>query len=258
MPTTPKAHHSHVERLLQQVDANGNARDASFVPLREEDYLGPVEEGWLWELVGFRLRGHPWTLLALVQFRIQSSSAQPHGRVSLVQHLTSPAHAHRSGEVRPPGEVLPVVPVPTTVEVPDFLERIRNGRVPPVTWLDRASIQLAFDFRVESPSAPAGTNGEKPGQRRFVRTTEGHVMEGRAAALHAKLHRDFEFIALLDGAQRTPDATLPLPTLILSRGYLAAELASTKRGDGGPGAEEREAESTLFSPEYASSEPLLR
>lgn len=257
MKTAPTAHHAHLERLIRTTAHYGTPHDANSVPLSEEDYLGPVEEGWLWELVGFRVRGHPWTLLALMQFRRQGTNGHPHGRVSLVQHMTSPAHAHRSNGVRPPGDVLPVIPVPASQEVSAFLERTRNGHLPAATWLDRASIQLAFDFRGENPSVRRGPEAERPGQRRRMRTSEGHVMEARAAALHAKLHRDFEFVALLDGVQRTPEGTLPLPTLIVSRGFLAAELAgSPEVGDrGDEGAKE---EPTLFSPTYASSEPLLR
>ena len=252
----PKAHHAHMERLLRPEGQHDPSADASAVPISENDYLGPVDEGWLWELVGFRVRGHPWTLLALMQFRRQSTSVHPHGRVSLVQHLTSPAHAHRSNGVRPPGDVLPIVPIPASEEVGSFLERTRNGDLPPVTWLDRASIQLAFDFRGENPSVRRGPAAEKPGQRRRMRTVEGHVIEARAAAFHAKLHRDFEFIALLDGVQRTPDSIHPLPTVIASRAFLVAERAGPPTG--GEEASSPGDEPTLFAPDYASADLLLR
>ena len=259
MDMAPEAHRAHLERLLHGGALPGSPKDASHVPVSDEGYLGPVEDDWLWELVGFRVRGHPWMLLALMQFRRQTSNTSGHGRVSLVQHLTSPAQAHPSTEVRPPPDVVPIVPIPATEQVPAFLGRVRNGDLPPRTWLDRASIQVAFDFRSDNPSVRRSSSENRPGRRRSMRTTEGHVLEARAAALHAKLRRDFEFIALLDPVQRTPTETLPLPTLIMSRGYLAAEMAvegGLGPRDGPPTLDP--GQPTLFLSEYASPDPLLR
>lgn len=272
MNMAPEPHRAHLEPFLSRGIPSDGSEDASHVPVPEERYLGPVEGEWLWELVGFRVRGHPWIILALMQFKRQTSNTSGHGRVSLVQHLTSPAQPQPSPEVRPPSDVVPIVPIPATEEVPAFLSRLRDEGLPPRTWLDRASIQLAFDFRGDNPSVRRRSEERRSGRKRSMRTTDGHVLDARAAALHAKLHRDFEFIALLDPVQRTPSETLHLPTLIMSRGYLAAEMsveggdqerrevasAGTAPGSHGRSPGPHPGPPTLFSTEYASPERLLR
>lgn len=252
----PDAHRSHVARFLRYFASA--EEDGGSPGFSEEDYLGRVEEEWLWELVGFRLRSHASLLLALVQFRRQSSGTQPHGRVSLVHHLSSPSRSRSPDEVPPPSGVVSVVPVPTSREVPSFLQDVREGHRPTATWLDRSAIQMAFDFRPQNPSDRRRPKSEGAVPLRRVRTMDGHLLEARSEDLHTKLHRDLEYIALVDGVQRTPKGSYTLPTLIVHRSYLAADWPGPEEGPADRALAEWEGESPLFSAQYGNPKPLLR
>lgn len=257
MEKAPDAHRTHVARFLKHLAPTESDRGDGVPAFSEEEYLGAVEDEWLWELVGLRLYGHPSLVLALAQFRRQARGGQPHGRVSLVQYLTSPSRPQRPDEVPPPSGVLALVPVPTSQDVPTFLREARKGHLPPVTWLDRSAIQMAFDFRPENPSDQRRARGEGGGQHRRFRTMDGHLLEARAEELHAKLHRDLEYVALVDGVQRTPEGSYILPTLIVRRAYLAAEWSGPEQASTDESFVEWKGEAPLFSTRYANPQPLL-
>lgn len=211
----------HVRELLRHLRTDETGEDDQSVQLPPESYIGNGTSDGFWELIGFRIWGHPHLLLGAARFSRHEGSMVEYGRESLPYYLTSPEDdgadagvGHRSLEVRFPG---PDEPVPL------FLEALRAREERPIVQVDPGRVQFAFDFRTVNPSSVSKIRPDHAHPRPTAfRTTEGHILIGATKNLAERLHDPSKFLVLLNPVQRTPHGTHVLPTLTLHRSFVAA------------------------------------
>lgn len=241
----------HVRALLRHLRTDETARDDPQVQLPPESYIGNGTSDSFWELIGFRIWGHPHLLLGAARFSRHEGAMVEYGRESLPYYLTSPEKnvanepaSHPTLEVIFPG---PDEPVPL------FLKALRAREERPIVQVDPARVQFAFDFRNVNPSSVSKIRPDHahPKPTAF-RTTEGHILMGGTKNLTDRLHDPSNFLVLLNPVQRMPHGTHVLPTLALHRSFVAAAAEAPDSDD------DRSLERLLpFDAGTALSTPLL-
>lgn len=240
----------HVVTLLRLLRTEESLHEEQ-APLPPEAYIGNGSTSEFWELIGFRIWGHPHLLLAAVRFPRQAGAMVEYGRESLPYFLMYPNEARTA---RPGSHSTLEVILPGPDEsVPLFLQALRDGEERPIVRVDPNRVQFAFDFRTVNPSSLSRIRPEPIHPRTTaIRTTEGHILVGATKNLPDKLEASTDFLVLLNPVQRTPHGTHVLPTLVLHRTFVAA--AAEVPAD----ADERSLERLLpFSSGTALASPLL-
>lgn len=213
----------HVRHLLEHLERLGQGVLA--VPDPERVYLGSSAEEHLWEIVGFRLTGHPRLVLAALKFRRLHLPGEAFGRESLKSYLSSPPTPSPADPgPRDPGEVSALLPR-WQEAIPAFLARLRGGPMYAPVHVRPDQIQLAFDFRLKNPW---GLEAQKlragPLVPHLFRTTAGHILEGSSHGPGGRSARG-DFIAVRGCEQLTPTGRLRLPAVMLHRRFVAMSVA---------------------------------
>lgn len=240
----------HVTKFIRSRHGEHGGRGGS-VELPAESYIGNSSADEFWELIGFRIWGHPYVLLAAVKFVRHGGAMVEHGRESLPFYLSRRAggehghgHSHQWLEVIFPGSDEPI---------PTFLHALRGRDERPIVRLDPNCLQFAFDFRTVNPSTLSKIQPEHVHPRPTAfRTTEGHVLMGTTKNLSKKLQASPEFLVLLDPVQRTARAAHAMPTLVLQRSFVAASAEAPEAED-----DQSLERLTPFSSGLAASRPLI-
>ncbi len=188
----------------------------------ENVYLGPEDGDFFWEIVGFRLSGHPFPVVGAARFRRHDYPGVGDARESLAAFLSSPPRPPRSDEsASPPGTISLLLPRATET-IPAFLRGLRAGRSVARVHLDPELIEVAFDFRMHNPSALDSLRAKAgPLCQHLFRSARGHVIAGRCHGVVHGTERDRRFIALTEVEQRTPRGRFRLPALVLNRSFVA-------------------------------------
>lgn len=214
----------HVRELLHRLCGRDAEEEEGAIQLPTESYIGNGESGEFWELICFRIWGHPHLLLGAARFSRHEDAMVDYGRESLPYYLTRPEAHGESGTGGPVGRPSLSVIFPQPDEpVPTFLEALRVRAERSVVQVDPARVQFAFDFRSANPSSVSRIRPEHthPVPTAF-RTAEGHVLVGATKNLAERLQDPSSFLMLLDPVQRTAGGTHVLPTLALHRSFVAA------------------------------------
>lgn len=244
------AHLAMFLRLLQLQSDRGEAfgtRESS-----PDLYLGHQDSAQFWELLGFRVAGHPRVLLGTVCFQRQESPLVPFARPSLAAYLTDPPRRPALGEDEPPVGLLEVLLPASGEPIPEFLIRLRAGGDAQPAVVDIGLVEFVFDFRFSNPSGQSAVRVEAGlPSRHFFRTTRGHVLSGLSYGLWTNLNRGRRFVAIQRPVQHTPERKIALPTLVVNRSFLS--MASTVSG----GSEANTEEHLPYAAETATEEHLL-
>lgn len=210
--------HAHLERVRY-----GHLVD----PSPETVYLGAVEEGHFWELVGLRLAGCPVVVLALLRFQRLDLPGILHARESLSTYLSNLPTPRSSDEAGTLSALLPR----HDQGIPFFLKRLQGGLAMNPVSLDPARVEVAFDFRLQNPTLIADfREGAGPLRDHYYRTLDGHLLRGRSHEIPATAPEDtHRFMAISSPEQLTPNGVYPLPTLFVNRRYLALRVHAGTR-----------------------------
>ena len=211
----PDGHLEHLKEHLRRLK-EGQAN----VPDPERMFLGREEERHFWELIGFRLAGHPSTILAAVRFRRHDFPGEAYARDSLPAFLSAKGIPGSGSLPRPAGSI-PVLLPRTGDDICSFLGSLRAGRTQQQAHVDPASIDVAFDFRMNNPFAvEALRRTAAPLVRRAFRTTRGHLL---TAASHdpCDAAQSGDFLALKSPIQHSARGQLGLPNLAVNQRFLA-------------------------------------
>lgn len=171
---TESPHVAHVKAHLKRLTGGLSA-----LPGAETLYLGHEDQDHFWELLGFRVTGHPAVMLGAARFQRHDCPGVEHSRESLAAYLTAPPAPMGSpfGPARA-GEISLYLPR-WHERIPGFLERLRGGPDHAPVHLHPALIQVAFDFRMANPSGMETAKRRAGPMSPFLfRTTAGHVLRG--------------------------------------------------------------------------------
>lgn len=218
-------------------------------PEPEAVFLGREEEDHFWELIGLRLTGCPVVVLAAFRFRRLELPGIPYARESLASYLSDLPTPRATDEVG----MLPALLPHHEQQIPTFLRGLRAGRSISPVDLEPTRIEVAFDFRMENPTAVHDLReAAKPLRDHVYRTVDGHLFRGRSHEVPAgRKDRDL-FLAVRSPEQVTPQGIFPLPTLIVNRRYLALRVDTTDEA-----ASAAARNWVPFLPDNASPRPLL-
>jgi len=209
-------HFAHVQEHLERV------RDGySYIPYPESIYLGHQEGDHFWELIGLRLQGCPVIVLAALRFERIERKGVADSRQSLASYLTE-----NPDPDRPEGGRL-VAFLPNKDEaIPQFLTGLRAGKELTPVSIDRARVEVAFDFRADNPAASRDlVEAAPPLTTHYYRTVEGHVLRGESHNVEpadAPFHR---FIAIKSPQQLLPQGVIHMPTLIVAHRFIGLQVA---------------------------------
>ena len=202
----------HLERLSQGVTALGDPQRV---------YLGHEHGDFFWELIGFRLVGHPSLIFGAVPFRRTDLPGIEYGRESLASYLSAPPAAGWGDRMMAPPGAIPVILPRAHDTIPSFLKGLRGGRSTQSVSVDPARIEVAFDLRLHSPAAVASLQRRAgPLRAHLIRTVEGHVIKGRSHDPSDGPGQPRPFVAMCDAEQLAPRARYRLPNLALHRSFL--------------------------------------
>ena len=237
-------HYEHVRAHLDRVRYGH-----MIIPEPESVYLGRLEGSHFWELIGLRLTGVPVVVLAAFRFQRLDLPGIPWARESLATYLSSLPTPRVTDEVGAVPALLPHYEQP----IPTFLRGLRAGRAVTPVSLEPSRIEVAFDFRMENPTAVETLReAARPLRDHYYRTVDGHLFRGRSHELPPGDARQDLFVAVRSPEQLTPHGILPMPTLIVNRRYVALRVDTTEE------AAAQAARSWVpLLPESASAHPLL-
>lgn len=208
----PHLHHvrEHLERIR-----NG----MTHVARAEDVFLGPCDDEAFWELIGFRLAGHPSLILGAVRFPRLERPGLEHGRESLASFLSAPSLG-RADLSAPPG-AFPVLLPRGHETLPRFLKGLRSGRRSRPLYLESVQLEFAFDLRLSSPAAvDVMRRRVAPLRVHLFRTARGHVLRGQAHGPLDGPNRRQRFLSVCDVEQLTPQGRYRLPALVLNRSFV--------------------------------------
>jgi hypothetical protein len=202
----------HLERIRQGVTALGDPKRV---------YLGHEHGDFFWELIGFRLVGHPSLIFGAVPFRRRDLPGIEYGRESLATYLSTPPAAGWGDRMMAPPGAIPVILPRAYDTIPSFLQGLRGGRSTESVSVDPGRIEVAFDLRLHSPAAVASLQRQAgPLRPHLIRTVEGHVLRGMSHHPGDAPGQPGSFVAMRDTEQLTPRGRYRLPNLALHRSFL--------------------------------------
>lgn len=212
-------HTEHVRAHLDRV------RHGHMVtPEPEAVYLGREEDHHFWELIGLRLTGCPVVVLAALRFQRLELPGIPFARESLASYLSGLPTPRATDEVG----TLPALLPHHEQRIPAFLRGLRAGRDFTPVNLEPARIEVAFDFRMQNPTAVHDLReAAQPLRDHYYRTADGHLLRGSSHELSPRRQREDRFIAVRSPEQLTPHGVSPLPTVILNRRYVTLRVDTT-------------------------------
>lgn len=215
-------HVLHVKEHLRRIEDGTLA-----VPNPEDIFLGAVTESDFQEVVGLRMEGNPMVILGAFRFRRHEFPGEEHGRESLTAFFSSPPST--SGVGYPgaaSGEVSALLPR-WHERVPVFLGRLRAGAHYVPVHFPTELVQVAFDFRMRNPSGLEAERRRKgPMVPHLFRTRAGHILRGNSHGRERK-RGDDHFIAVTECEQLTPAGSVPLPSIMLNRAFVAMSVPLT-------------------------------
>jgi len=220
-------HLAYLERLLTGAgyapggsEGTDGARTSDFLYLIRSEGGTGTGTGF-WELIGFRVAGFSRALVGAIQFADQSREPGRYARRSLGHYLSSPPQIIGLDRSTYPADLIELR-VPRQGEtLPDLLGQLKRGESTGTLYVDADMVEIAWDFRSENPSIERPRLAQGPGQSLLLRSLEGHVVAGMGGNISAKLRSNRQFLALTAVEQWLPGRTLPLPTLVIHRRYLA-------------------------------------
>lgn len=211
----------HFRRYLALLDNGGadSATESRYAP--EDLYLVDSLPHEIIELIGFRIRGHPFAMLGAFRLPKHARASAPNGRASLAQFLSAPPRdLSVDGVSMPPGNI-PIYLPRLAETISDFMARVRVGDVGDPIQVDTSLIDIAFDLRLADPSEITHfTQADVVPQRRVARTRSGHVLSGTTKGLRRTLHRDVRFFEITEAWQHRNARVTRLPTVTLNRRFV--------------------------------------
>ena len=226
--TTPVAdkggielHQVHVTNLLQRVAEAHNA-----IPDPDRVFFGGCEGEHFIELVGLRLTGCPMIVLAAARFRNLRLPRISYSRESLASYLSRPPGPDTAGASNHfPGLLSAMLPR-VGERIPEFLRALQAGKRPSPIALDPRRVEVAFDFRLDNPAGVEEFRRAKgPLKRHFIRTSAGHVLRGELADVMDDPGASSEkFVAFSRSVQITAGGSIPMPSLVLNRRFVAVAM----------------------------------
>lgn len=202
-----------------------------------EVFLARDDTDLFWELIGFRLTGHPGLIFGAVRFRKHDFPGIEFGRESLAAYLSAPsASLGQPGLDSPPG-MIPVLLPRVHETIPTFLKGIQAGRKPCPIYIEPSTIRVAFDLRMYNPSGLENFRQRAgPLQKHLFRTLDGHVLRGLSHGAADGPNRLRTFVAIKDAEQLTPRGRYRLPMLAIRRSFLTltAEAGNSEAGLAAP------------------------
>ena len=209
-------HFAHVQEHLERV------RDGySYIPYPESIYLGHQEDDHFWELIGLRLQGCPVIVLAALRFERIERKGVADSRQSLASYLTE-----NSDPDRPEGGRLIAFLPHKDQEIPKFLAGLRAGKELTPVSIDRARVEVAFDFRADNPAASRDlVEAAPPLMTHYYRTVEGHVIRGESHEVEPADAPGHRYIAIKSPQQLLPQGVIHMPTLIVAHRFIGLQVA---------------------------------
>jgi hypothetical protein len=218
----------HLDRLQQGL---ATVQDSGQV------FLARDETDFFWELIGFRLTGHPGLIFGAVRFRRHEFPGIELGRESLAAYLSAPsASVGQPGLDSPPG-MIPVLLPRAHETIPTFLKGVQAGRKACPIFMDPSTVRVAFDLRMYNPSGLDNFRQRAgPLRKHLFRTMDGHVLGGFSHSTADGPNRRRTFVAVKDAEQLTPRGRFRLPTLAIHRSFLTltAEAGNSEAGLAAP------------------------
>lgn len=220
--------HPHIAHILAHLERLKGGQLTVRDP--EEVFLGRAEGHFLWELICFRLSGHPHPILGCVRFRRHDFPGKVHARESLSAYLSQPPDPLVNVSAAVPIGALPVLLPRTAESIPGFLRNLAKGDLPEPAFLDPTMIELAWDFRTYNPYGVESLKYRAgPLRDRLMRTARGHVLRGMSHELILPDATNERFVAVKDPVQLTTKGMITLPPLALNRSFLAISTDITEQ-----------------------------
>jgi hypothetical protein len=212
-------HFEHVREHLERV------RDGyTVIPEPEAVYLGREQRDHFWELIGLRLQGCPVTVLAALRFDRLNYPGVPDSRESLAAYLSA-APAPGGNEQHRLVALLPN----KDQRIPQFLRGLRAGREFTPVSIDRARVEIAFDFRADNPAGVRDLrDSASPLRRHYYRTVAGHVFRGESHEVVPLPKETHRFIAVRAPEQLLPQGIIHMPTLFVAHRFIALQVDVTE------------------------------
>ena len=209
-------HFAHVQEHLERV------RDGySYIPYPESIYLGQQEDDHFWELIGLRLQGCPVVVLAALRFERIERKGVVDSRASLGAYLTANPNPDR-----PEGGRLIALLPHKDEPIPKFLSGLRAGKGLTPVSIDRARVEIAFDFRADNPAALRDLVEAAPELKsHYYRTVEGHVFRGESHDVEPVNGPAHRYIAVKAPQQLLPQGVIHMPTLIVAHRFIGLQVA---------------------------------
>lgn len=212
--------HPHIAHILAHFDRLKGGHMTVQDP--GEVFLGRIEGHFIWELICFRMSGHPTPLLGCMRFRRHDFPGKVHARESLASYLSDPPNPSGDAGLGAPMGALPVLLPRTTESVGGFLRNMAAGIVPQAAYLDPTIIELAWDFRTYNPYGLENLRqSARPLRDRLMRTSRGHVLRGMSHEVIEPDRGEQRFVAIKDPVQLTQKGKISLPSLAVNRTFLA-------------------------------------
>ncbi len=206
-------HVDHIRKHSKRVDAGQIA-----VPDPGAVYMGHREGDRFWEVIGFRLKGHPAAILGAAPFQEHDLPGVENSRESLSSYLSHSQGARRAGPTGGPSGWIPVLLPRIREPIPSFLSQLRAGNVPRPVLIDPSTIEFAFDFRFVNPFSMAKLR--KPLLRHLIRTERGHLVSGYCHDPQEGRVGADDFISVKDPIQHTAKGSRRLIPLAIRKSFI--------------------------------------
>lgn len=198
-----------------------------------------------WELIGLRLLGMKQVLIGAVEFQRQSEGTD--ARQALSHYLSNPPRRLDPKMADYPAHLLRVATRPPERGLKEFVRGLNKGDEPRFVLFDIDMLQLCFDFRKVNPSLERNRFQSQGGTRMCFRTINGDVLTGLLHSPIQRLRRTDNFFGVSRVIQHTALGELPMPDLIVHRGFFAAMSECA----------EEKLLSPVFDPSTESVQPLV-
>lgn len=195
-----------------------------FPKRKDHRFLDPDRE--FWEVVGLLVAGMKHVLLGAIKFQRQAEGKM--ARQALTRFLSTPHSGLGLRTTVYPGHLLQVAVRSEEQPLTEFVKALNSGAEPSLVLIDRDLVRLCFDFRLTNPSIERRRFEVIVPERMSFRSSEGHVITGLLHSGIRRLYHDDAFLGVTSAVQHTPFGELPMPDLIVHRGFfvLTAECAA--------------------------------